>query len=193
MVSADTIPSKVAALAASQRLGNLLAARGGTSRRSSAIGFVVAGLGALALGALVGWAATAADSRQLGFGALTLVCALFPVLVLWGIRLFVRGTHGYYLYEGGLVHEKNGKPRLVRWPEVAELRTRRLGQKAAEFARTTPGLEMVTADTVAGYDVVPTGGGKLTIQVGGVRDPGYARFCAAIERLAAQGGARLTG
>lgn len=135
----------------------------------------------------------ASDNRSLAVGSLTFICVFFPVLLGWGIRIFARGTHQYYVYEGGLVHEKNGRPRLVRWPEVAELRRRRLGPKAAEFARGMPGMEMVTADTVAGYDVLPAGGGKLTIHVGGVREPDYAVFCESIERLAAQGGARLTG
>lgn len=145
------------------------------------------------MGALVYWAAMAADSRKLAYASLTFFCVLFPVLVAFGLKLFFRGNHGYYINEGGLVHEKNGRPRPVGWTEIAELRRRRLGPRAADFARSTPGMEMVTADTIAGYDVLPRGGGKLTIHVGGVREPDYATFCGSIEQLAAQGGARITG
>jgi hypothetical protein len=74
-------------------------------------------------------------------------------------------------------------------PKVAGLAAERgLGQLGG-----MPGGESVTADTVAGFEVRPTGGGKLTIRVGGVSNPGYARFCDYLEQSAARAGARLTG
>jgi hypothetical protein len=193
VVPTETVPPTVASLASERGLGRLVASRGSTSSRSGALGFLLAGAGALAVGIGLGWAAMATDTRQLGTAALGWICAIVPVLLIWGVRIFARGNQAYYLYEGGLVHVKNGRPRLVGWRDIVELRRQRLGAKAAEFARGMPGAETVTADTVAGYEVRPARGGKLTIRVGGVSDPGYAAFCGYLEQAAAQAGARLTG
>jgi hypothetical protein len=193
VVPTDTVPPNVDRLAAERRLGRLVASRGSTSTRSGSAGFLLVALGALVVGVGLGAAAMATDTRQLGIAALGWVCALTPVLLIWAVRIFVRGDQAYYLYEGGLVHAKNGRPRLIGWRDIVELRRLRVGARAAEMARGMPGGATVTADTVAGYEVHPAGGGKLTIRVGGVSDPGYAAFCGYLEQAAGQSGARLTG
>jgi hypothetical protein len=193
VVSVDNIPPKVGALAVERQLGRLLASRGATSRRSDSVGWVLAAFGALGVGVLLAWWGGSTGTRSMAVGSLTFFCAFFPALLGWGIRLFLRGSQAYYVYEGGLVYDKSGRPRLVRWPEVAQLTRRRAGEKAAEAARSIYQMENASADMVLGYDVRPVRGGKLTIHVGGVNDPGYAAFCGYLEQLATQGGARITG
>ena len=56
-----------------------------------------------------------------------------------------------------------------------------------------PGTEHVTADAITGYEVRSAGGGKLTIEIGGINDPGYAAFCNYFEQAAAHAGARFVG
>lgn len=193
MVPTDTVPPTVDRFAAQHRLGRLVTSRGGTSSRSGAFGFAIAAVVAVAVGVGLGGLAMATGTRQLGTAALGWICAVSPILLIWAVRIFVRGDQAYYLYEGGLVYAKNGRPRLVGWRDIVELRRLRVGAKAADLARGMPGGATVTADTVAGYEVRPAGGGTLTIRVGGVSDPGYATFCGYLEQSAGQAGARLTG
>lgn len=193
MVPTETVPPNVERLAAERRLGALAVARGSTSSRSGAGGFILAAIGALGAGIGLAAVATAIEARTLGVVALGWICAIAPVLLIWGIRIFGRGNQAYYLYEGGLMYVKNGRPTPVEWRDIVEVRRLRLGEKAAEFARGVPGTENVTADAVLGYEVRRSGGGKLTIHIGGINDPGYAAFCNYFEQAAAHAGARFTG
>lgn len=193
MVSTETMPPNIERVAAERRFGALVVSRGSVSTRSGAAGFIFAAIGAVALGVGIAALAVAVDNRKLGVAALGWICAAAPVLVIWGVRIFARGNQAYFLYEGGLMYVKNGRPTPVAWRDIVEVRRLRLGEKAAEFARGMPGTENVTADAITGYEVRASGGGKLTIHIGGINDPGYAAFCDYFEQAAAQAGARFVG
>lgn len=107
--------------------------------------------------------------------------------------MVARGAQSYYLYQGGLVRTWNGRPRAIPWGQIRQVLRQRPSPKELEIVKGMKGFEDTPPDVVKGYLVHSSGPPRLRIEVGGVNDPDYAAFCDQFERLAAEGGADVTG
>jgi hypothetical protein len=138
--SADQPPPEVTAEADRYQFGALVAARCGSNPWYNA-GFVAGG-------ALLCFAVTAVLALT-GVGFLRylgiLTCAGFVGGAIFAIVTLIAGSSGMYLYTGGLVHTRRGRPRAVRWTEVTRMQVQRAGGSTSMAGRVTA-YYVVTGD-----------------------------------------------
>lgn len=124
--SSQTQPAlspKITALATQRGLGALLDQRGNGNpfvRALLLIGTAVGAFGLMYLMILPGW-------RLLGFLAL-IPLAYGIVAPIWAVIMLVRGFQQTFLYQGGLVFVRNGRPRAAAWSDVTEVEVQMFGE-----------------------------------------------------------------
>lgn len=124
------IPSKVAAGAQSRGLGDCLVVAAGSNPIGNFLFAVGAGVVLILVAFGLSWVGEKAGLRFLAYlvflcfvGAL--IAAIFSVVAL------LAGFTASYLYQGGLVHTKNGRVQVVAWSDLDEVWRWRAGGNTA--------------------------------------------------------------
>jgi len=119
----DALPPRVADAATQRGLGQLVYARKGTGSLGYFFFFLAVTVGLVAVAGAIFGLIYLANESDTSLAAIAIVCLLGAVVTaIYAVMGLFRGSTAHYIFERGLVQTRRGRPDVITWADLDEIR-----------------------------------------------------------------------